>query len=329
MSANPRFRPARVRWGLIPPTDEAPDDKVRDHLRGPLLNWCVEQGLVVEERRKGDLSALLRDREGTPGDLTDRGVRMCLHLRLVADNQEGLEAAVLVDQDQLIDMADWLVQDSLSDLTLKQRRRIGDPKGTLRSDSPDYLFRIRHELRRLDRILGAGGSAWAVDFEGCCLTRRIGTESRETYAAAVAPDDQVSVYLRDGWQAAWGVSPSSDLAHENAVNALEALFRPVVTPKEPDATLSKIVSCLEAKPSKWRARLEDRRSPDGGRRTDDAGVLFVANALRTVFQSDHRHAAAEGSPPHTEEDGRDAITIAAAVIALQRRGFLDRIDAPE
>lgn len=326
MEDTPGFRSARERWGMIE-RDQAPAISIGEHLVGPLLNWCLTRRIVIRP-----LPGYMRspfEEEPELGGLTDLGVKMCAQLWIVANNEAELKRAVDADNDLLIDMVDWLVNRELSRLDLEGRREAASRESD--GDSAQSLFgRSQHpSLQQLDQWLSEGGSAWTVDADGACLTQRVNLELRETYATATEADDDASKYLRAGWKAAWGVSPSSDLAHENAVNALEALFRPVVTPKEPDATLGKIISCLEAKPSKWRARLEDRRSPEGSRRTSDAGVLFVTNALQTVFQSDYRHAAAEGSPPHTEEDGCDAITIAAAVIALQRRGFLELIDAPE
>ena len=308
--------------------DQTPAASIGEHLVGPLLNWCLTRHIVIRPLPEGYRRGSFEE-EPELGGLTDLGVKMCTQLQIVANNEAELKRAVDADNDLLIDMVDWLVNRELSHLDLEARRKAASRESD--DDRGQSLFgRSRSPtLRQLDQWLRDGGSAWTVDADGACLTQRVSFELRETYATATEADDDASKYLRAGWKAAWGVSPSSDLAHENAVNALEALFRPVVTPKEPDATLGKIVSCLEAKPSKWRARLEDRRSPEGGHRTGDAGVLFVTNALRTVFQSDHRHAAAEGSPPHTEEDGCDAITIAAAVIALQRRGFLELVDAPE
>lgn len=327
MPSDERRQPARARAGMILPRSNEPNRSIGQALRRPLLAWCLRQGIIAG-LGTDHLTASINSLEDiSPYRLTSIGRRMCLNLDLDVQSQQELVRQVESDWDLLIDIADWLVHDMLNSLRSDQRHRVCDASATLayRSDA----YRVGQRVRELIQLFDDSGSAWAVDCDGCGLIERVSREERDTYDAATEKDDAATEYLRAGWKAAWGVPPSSDLAHENAVNALEALFRPVVTPKEPDATLGKIVSCLEDKPSKWRARLEDRRSPEGGRRTDDAGVRFVANALRTVFQSDHRHAAAEGSPPHTEEDGRDAITIAVAIIALQRRKFLKRVDAPE
>ena len=327
MPSDERRQPARARAGMILPRSNEPNRSIGQALRRPLLAWCLRQGIIAG-LGTDHLTASINSLEDiSPYRLTRLGLRMCLNLRLDVQSQQDLERHVESNWDLLIDIADWLVHNMLDSLTAKQRHRICDPSATLPYESE--VNQIGRRIRKLIQLFDDSGSAWAVDCDGCGLIERVSREERDAYDAATEKDDDATEYLRAGWKAAWGVSLSSDLAHENAVKALEALFRPVVTPKELDATLGKIISCLEDKPSKWRARLEDRRSPEGGRRTDDAGVRFVANALRTVFQSDYRHAAAEGSPSHTEEDGRDAITIAVAIIALQRRKFLKRVDAPE
>lgn len=320
MEDTPGFRPARERWGMIE-RDQTPATSIGKHLVVPLRDWCLARQIVIQP-----LSWYERSRfedEPEAGRLTDHGVMMCAELRIVANNEEELKRAVDADNDLLIDMVDWLVNRALSPLDLEQRRKAASPE----FDDDSGQSRVGRSrfpsLRQLDQWLSVGGSAWTVDADGACLTQRVSVELRETYVAATEADDDASKYLRAGWKAAWGVSPSSDLAHENAVNALEALFRSVVTPDESDATLGKIVSVLRDRPSKWRARLEDLRSPDNKSRTSDAGVLFVEAALRVVFQSDYRHAKAKGASEHTDEDGRDAVTIAAALIALQRRGFLE------
>ena len=282
---------------MIPPPPVDPDPHVREHLAGPLFEWCISRRI----RRLGDLS--------------DRGKRMCVALRIVASTVKGLHGKVRSQPDVLIDMTDWLV----SEQVLASRGREGLPFG------PSELETMRATFARVDNLLESGGSAWTVDLDLPGLTQRVSEAERDDFDRATAVDDPAAKYLREAWAAAWGVSPNGELAYDKAIKALEAMFRPVVAPKNAGATLGQIAGHLEAKPEKWSARMDDARPASGVRRRADAGVSLIEGVAGTIFAGNHRHAGAGTHAANSLDDGRDAVTLAVALIAIQRRGFVTRL----
>lgn len=232
---------------------------------------------------------------------------MCIAIGVVANSLSDLSNQVTQDNDLLIDMADWLVNDSV------------------RPDSP--LYRGRGEEKRLaalNEMLVVGGSAWAVDRDLPGLSLRVSDEERQTYEAATATEDTATAYLREAWAAAWGVSPNGDLACAKAIDALEAAFRREVCPNNDGASLGEIARDLSAKPEKWSARFGDARPRSDERRRPNAGVSLLSEGFGVIFAANHRHGTTDEHSTNSLDDGRDAVTLAAALIAMQRRGFLTR-----
>ncbi|MYC86122.1 MAG: hypothetical protein F4X18_11530 [Acidimicrobiia bacterium] len=124
--------------------------------------------------------------------------------------------------------------------------RLGAPR------APGYL--------ELESVLARSGSAWSVgeDPEGRLgLTRRVD----ETVSAAAAEEmnrrSNASSYLQSAWHHAYGRNPNPSTAYHDAVRAVEAVARPVVAPKDPKATLGKIIYDLDVKPEKWETVIGD------------------------------------------------------------------------
>ena len=71
--------------------------------------------------------------------------------------------------------------------------------------------------------------------------------------------------------------------------------------------------------------MEDARDASDARRRADAGVSLIESVAGTIFAGNHRHAGAGIHVVNSLNDGRDAVTLAVALIAIQRRDFVTRL----
>ena len=182
----------------------------------------------------------------------------------------------------------------------------------------DYLLAsdlaTADDAARLRAFLLDSRSAWRVDDDAQALALRVPPEEEESYQQAVAAGDAAAQYLSDSWDAVWKrAEPSAQEAYLNAVSAIESILAPHVTPDDPRPSLGKMRAALRDKPEKWDTRF-------GGEKT----VEVLASLLDELLAAQVRH----GGPQHlanTLEEARDSVTIAVAVVALVRRGFLQRV----
>ena len=218
----------------------------------------------------------------------------------------------------------------LDRMSLRMRLALGprpmDRLAALVNDKPDMILNITHwlvteaelpwqPLRELDQILSDGGSAWTADLGTRTLRRRMTRVEEESFRAAVAPADEAAEHLKEAWDAAWRrTDPSAVEAYSAAVKGIEDILTPIVIPKNSEPTLGKIISALKDKPEKWHTRLRGAET-----------VAALIGMLDEIWKTDSRHA---GMPPNSLEQAQDAVTIAVAVVALVRRGFLTRVDDP-
>ena len=131
-------------------------------------------------------------------------------------------------------------------------------------DVLDYCLGIYYHpdhAAELRKILDRSGSAWTVgtdDDEGLwCLKRRV---DATVLAAANEETEQRSnaaEYLRRAWHHVYSRNPNPSTAYHDAVRAVEAAARPVVTPNDDRATLGKMIPALKDKPGKWETVIGD------------------------------------------------------------------------
>lgn len=322
---------------VIDLTAEIPDRHVKPHLIEPLKDWLLAQGIAT--RGKGEAW-----RKHLPVELSERGKEMCLSLQIRAVKVRDLDKLIQERPDLLLRLLDWLTRKIAEQAALNRmaaRGRVTLAKVDLSQLSPEEAERERRriarleedlaeltkqkvppEIRSLERLLNRGRSGWRAGIEPPGLVERVSPEERAEYEAVTEPDDVAAAHLRAAWQAAWGVDQDGQKAFDEAVKALEAAFRHVAAPKDPGATLSKIAHYLDDKPDKWRARLADARPPSSGGKGNDAGVQTLANLLRAIVAANRRHAADGTRSQNSLDDGRDAVSLAVALVAMQRRGFI-------
>lgn len=307
--------------GLIPSRDLPPDKAVKPHLYERLKDWCIRQKITTH--RRGEAW-----RRNLDSPLTDRGEMMCVELKVVANSLQDLDAFIDYRHDRLLRVIDWLVREQAKPLAELLARERPDHIMPERWDArvENERSSLRNQFAPLEELLSRGGSAWRVDVDPAGLFERVTDAEISGLKQATSVGDDATDYLREGWAAAWGLNPDGEKAHDRAIKALEAMFRDVVAPKHPGAKLNDIANYLRDKPGNWTGRLQNALPASVRKGRSDHGVEIVESIARGVFAADCRHAGIEGYTTNDLDDGRDAITLAVALIAMQRRGFLRRID---
>ena len=110
------------------------------------------------------------------------------------------------------------------------------------------------EAAALSEILAEARSVYTVgvdengDYE---LQFRQPPELTETVRAATHGSSSAQHHLRQAWSSAFGREPEPTAACDEAVRAIEAAAKPVVTPNDSLATLGKMITALRDAPHKW------------------------------------------------------------------------------
>ena len=121
----------------------------------------------------------------------------------------------------------------------------------------DYCLGIYYHTEHaaeLREILDRSESAWTVgiDHESLwCLKRRVDATILAAANEEMEQRSNAAEYLRRAWHHVYGRNPNPSTAYHDAVRAVEAAARPVVTPNDGQATLGKMIPALKDKPGKW------------------------------------------------------------------------------
>ncbi len=141
-------------------------------------------------------------------------------------------------------------------------RVVRDPARTeLALDLVDYVLRFLPEwgspadADRLEAILRDGNSVWQVtpvDKAGSfTLTGREAGPLREAVDALAPGAGRAGVHLTSAWGHLAGRDPLPDQAYFQAVKAVEAAAKPVISPDDSQATLGKMIKALDDAPQKF------------------------------------------------------------------------------
>jgi hypothetical protein len=155
--------------------------------------------------------------------------------------------------------------------------------GELTLDVLDYT--LRHLDERVDvdgqserddraaelaRALDTGGSAWdvtaAADGRNYALTRRALGPITEAIDDIRTASERAGDHLAEAWRQLAGRTPNPDAAYFQAVLAVEAAAKPVVSPNDSMATLGRMMGAIKANPHMWTfvlGRPEDVLGPAG------------------------------------------------------------------
>ena len=171
------------------------------------------------------------------------------------------------------------------------------------------------DIEYVEARLSQGRSAWRATPRG--LERRVDPTLQAIAASTFEAETRPAQYLRDAWHKAWGSDPDASGAYRDAVRAVEAAYAPIALPRDPSATLGKIIAALRDKPAKFAVRLSGR-GPE-----ESVGSVRATLALLWTSQLDRHGTAKEDLPMNvTLEQAQDAVALATALVHLaQREGF--------
>lgn len=116
----------------------------------------------------------------------------------------------------------------------------------------------------LGQILTVGGSEWEVAELGedaRHLAKRVVGPVRRAIDGIGSDSERAHHHLSTAWAKLVGRNPDPSAAYREAIRAVEAAAKPVVTPDDPGATLGKIVRAIRDKPEKWIVVL-DKSTPE-------------------------------------------------------------------
>jgi hypothetical protein len=201
------------------------------------------------------------------------------------------------------------------------KSRIGSDK-SFGLDAADAFLRmgyVSEPLRRyLRMLLRDAGSIWEVtDTDGgrARLTERAPGPVIDAIGAVGDASDRAYRHLRDSWVALMGRQPDSSTAYREAVRAVEAAAKPVVSPANELTTLGTIIRDMRAKPDKWAVGLE-HGTPEQ--------VIAMCDLL-WKGQVD-RHGSDDPDAPLnvTQEEADSAFYLALALVRLFTSGAVAR-----
>lgn len=201
---------------------------------------------------------------------------------------------------------------------------------TMCLDIADYLL-VREvstdpdgyrDAEHLGLILTQANSEWAVyrsdgQFR---LTKRLDPTTQELTTSVASENDRASKHLTSAYAATYGRDPNPSLAYKEAVRAVEAAARPVVTPNDSVATLGKMISAMADKPTKWKVSLE----PEAG-----DPVVKVVEMMRLLWtgQLDRHGTDDDTRPLNVSKDAADAaLHLAATLVQWFRSGVISRTE---
>ncbi len=181
-------------------------------------------------------------------------------------------------------------------------------------DLVDLLLYLGHNAADLDGYLREVNHEYRVADDWRHLTRRVGETAQEAYRRAVTPADRASALLSQAWEKAYSRHEDPAGAWDDACAAVEALLKPIVSPKDEKATLGKMKKALRDTPHKWGCALSDL----GGR----TGIQRFIAALDVITYRPDRHPTSEVAGPASIEESRMVALQAVSVVNWLRDGAL-------
>lgn len=255
-----------LRGGEPDPRFDEPSEGLPPWLKGPVLEWMRNAFQAGGWDHEEALQAIQLDFRlerplgfevnGTPGD-------------------DLLRRAATSDEFAL-DVLDWMVHNH-------------------------RYFSAGHQsegwVGELGRLLTQGGSAWeviTVDYMSHRLTRRAVGPVVEIMEQTAPEATRAHNHLSAAWAKLMGRNPDPSGAYREAVRAVEAVAKPVISPNNDLATLGQMIAAMRDKADKWSTILGT---------TDD-----VRAQMEAVWkgQLDRHGTDDEDVPLHVSQEEADA-----------------------
>ncbi|MEA3078520.1 MAG: hypothetical protein QOF60_3428 [Actinomycetota bacterium] len=229
-----------------------------------------------------------------------------------------------VDELHLLEQMLWMPLDwrydesSATETLLNEIQRDGERA----LDVVDAVLAVTHGFpgsytrrRELEGTLSIGGSAWRVVDEGDDVLGRLERRVEESAEAAARSEmskgGNPSYHLRESWSRVYGRNQDPGGAYREAVRAVEAAAKPVVSPNDRVATLGKMIQAMRDKPEKWEFDL------------GKVEALTELMAQLWTAQLD-RHGTDDETHPLSVSaaEAEAAVHVAASVVHLFRNGHV-------
>lgn len=163
---------------------------------------------------------------------------------------------------------------------------------------------------KLERFLDASASTWTV-VDGQ-LAERVSPPAARQFEVVLEPRDEAARHLGEAWDHAFGVDLSPAAACEAATRAVEAVLKPITTPRDSQATFGKMRKAIVDAPSKFEFVL------------DDDPTAFLPYLNLAEFKPG-RHGGDDKAPP-TIEEARATVHGAVTVVEWLRSGVFRRAE---
>lgn len=268
-----------------------------DHASGRLLTIGVMAYRPLSRRGKSD-PLYDESQEGIPAYMLESILGwITTQLRSRSDPAETMRMLQLGVRHMT--PLEWYAGTNSAVPSLKKRV---EQDGEIGLDVIDFFLRFvspPNEAERLNVWLRFGGSAWEVTPVGQGqhhLTRRAIGPVRDSIDSILPISERAHHHLTTAWSRLMGRDPDPSTAYREAIRAVEVVAKPVVTPKDSNATLGKMIRALEAKPEKWNYVLEGTTATD---------VADMAASIWTG-QLDRHGTDDESEPLHVSQEQADA-----------------------
>ena len=221
----------------------------------------------------------------------------------------------------------WLRADDVGRLEritgMQLSRRASDLMYSFRTDhvllinAVDLALAIEHDpedAAGLSRMLAEARSEYTVgadengDYE---LQFRQPVELTQMVEAATSDANSASHHLRQAWSQAFGREPEPTAACDEAVRAIEAAAKPVVTPNDSLATLGKMITAMRDAPNKWTT---------DSNASDDVNAVIAMMDL--VWKGYRRHGNPSQPAEATVETAQMLVQSAALLVHWFQSGHI-------
>lgn len=209
--------------------------------------------------------------------------------RMVFDYQ-GLEDAMFTDEAYHLDCIEAC-------LMLLSKKFPDDP-------------RLSGELRSL---LETGNSMYRVRGDYAGLEYMVTPELRDTAIKAASRGTPASTHITEAWNNAYGRHHDAVKGYGEAIKAVEAAGKGLISPSSGRATLGTMIKDMNAKPGKWDSVFRDK--------VPDHAVDTVKSMMRTLWDGQtSRHGDSTPTVHETLDQARAAVVLALSLVQLFETG---------
>jgi hypothetical protein len=179
----------------------------------------------------------------------------------------------------------------------------------------------------LERILVVGNSAYAVSDDGESLTMRLDPTVRAQIEDVVRDADEGPAHwLAEAYNDAYGRTPRPGTSYEASLKAVEGALRGIVVPKDPKASLTKVINALRDGRANFEFELDDARGDAAGANEPEIDPLdtLLAMLRSLAYGQKTRHGDSGEVTVNSPEEAKAAFHLAVTLVQIGTTGALRR-----